>query len=62
VPSLLSVLFTGFNKHTSFLCYGIDYGRNKFYDAGSSLGHDQMELHHVSLFIGFKKVFNLLRF
>jgi hypothetical protein len=25
-------IVTGFNKHTSFLCYGIYYGRNKFYD------------------------------
>jgi hypothetical protein len=23
----------GFNKHTSFLRYGINYGRKKFYDA-----------------------------
>ncbi len=23
-----------FIKHTGFLCYGINYGRNKFYDTG----------------------------
>jgi len=26
--------FTCFNKHTSFLCYRINYGHNKFYDTG----------------------------
>ena len=32
VPLLLSVTFTGFNKHTSFLCYGINDSRKKVYD------------------------------
>ncbi len=27
-------LFTGFSKHTSFVCYGMNYGCNKFYDTG----------------------------
>jgi hypothetical protein len=33
----LSVFFTKFNKHTSFLCYRINYVRNTFYDTGPRL-------------------------
>ncbi len=31
---LWSVTFTGIDKHTSLLGYGIIYGRKEFYDAG----------------------------
>ncbi len=34
MPLLLSAIFTGINKHTSCVCYGINYSRNKFYDTG----------------------------
>jgi hypothetical protein len=29
------LLFTGLEKHTGLLCYGINYGRNWFYEIGS---------------------------
>jgi len=39
VPLSLFDTFTGFNERTSFLYYGINYGRKKLYDtdAGGSV-------------------------
>jgi hypothetical protein len=36
VSLLFQSLFTRYNKHTTFLCYGVDYDNQMFYDTGTT--------------------------
>jgi len=37
------LLFTGFNKQTSFKCYRINYSCNKFYDKGPRVQYSELK-------------------